>query len=98
MNSTELIAIEEFCTYYKVPENFIFSLSEYDLIEVTLIEHQEFIRAKEIRHIEKLMRLHYDLSINFEGLDAIYNLLEKIDHLEDEILSLKNKLQRYEDL
>ena len=97
MKTSNLIAVEEFCIHYKVPKTFILTLKEYELIEISTIAQQEFIREKEIRRIEKLMRLHYDLQINFEGLDAIYNLLEKIDQLEEQILHLRNKLNRYED-
>ena len=43
------------------------------------------------------MRIHYDLEINFEGLDAIYNLLNQVESLKEEITLLHNKLRFYED-
>lgn len=43
------------------------------------------------------MRLHYDLEINIEGIDAIYNLLEQVNSLRKEITTLNNRLRLYED-
>ena len=45
-----------------------------------------------------MIRLHYDLNINLEGLDAVYNLLKRVENLQSEITSLHNKLRIYEDL
>ena len=42
------------------------------------------------------MRLHYELDINFEGMDAIINLLKKLQEAEEEMRRLKNKLRLYE--
>jgi hypothetical protein len=42
--------------------------------------------------------LHYELHINIEGIDAIYNLLKQVELLQLEIRTLKNKLNSYEDL
>jgi len=43
-----------------------------------------------------LMRLHYELDVNFEGLDIINNLLNRIDELKQDISRLKNRLEFYE--
>ena len=42
------------------------------------------------------MRLHYDLDINIEGIDAIYNLLKQVEELQSQIITLRNKLNFYE--
>jgi hypothetical protein len=43
-----------------------------------------------------MMRLHFELDINIEGIDAISNLLQQIDNLQKELISTKNKLRLYE--
>ena len=43
-----------------------------------------------------MVRLHYDLEINMEGIDAITHLLKKLQTMQDEISVLKNKLRVYE--
>jgi hypothetical protein len=45
-----------------------------------------------------MMRLHYDLEINLEGIDAIYNLLKQVEDLQNQVVTLRNKLNIYENL
>ncbi|QCE43338.1 chaperone modulator CbpM [Psychroserpens sp. NJDZ02] len=98
MEVTDLISITTFCTHYNVPTTFINQLQDYELIEVVVSEQEEYIKLTQINEVEKMMRLHYDLNINLEGLDAVYNLLKRVENLQSEITSLHNKLRLYEDL
>ncbi len=90
------IAVSQFCVYHNVPQSFIDSLSNFELIELIEIETTKHIKIKEIDKIEKLMRLHYDLNVNFEGLDIINNMILEINTLQSEIIQLKNKLELYQ--
>ena len=47
------------------------------------------------KQVEKMIRLHYDLNINLEGVDVIYNLLNQVNSLKKEITDLQNKLLFY---
>ena len=98
MEVTDLISITTFCTHYNVPTTFINDLQDYELIEVVVSEQEEYLKITQINEVEKIMRLHYDLNINLEGLDAVYNLLKRVENLQSEITSLNNKLRLYEDL
>ncbi len=90
-----IISIQEFCKQYEVPESFIEKLYEYELIDLTEENNIRQINSEQINMIEKLIRLHYDLNINFEGLDVILNLLNRIDELTEENRQLKNRLLLY---
>jgi hypothetical protein len=96
MDRENLISIQEFCTLYKVPETFIISLYEYELIEITTSENTQCVRVTQIKNIEKLIRFHFELDINLEGIHAISNLLDKVETLQDEIKNLNNKINFYE--
>ena len=96
MDKEKLISIQEFCTIYKVPETFIISLYDYDLIEITSEENTRYVRVTQIKSIEKLIRFHYDMDINLEGIHAISNLLDKLERLQEKIKELDNKLRFYE--
>jgi hypothetical protein len=48
-------------------------------------------------HIEKMIRMHHELDINIEGIDTIFNLLKKIETLQEELIITKNKLRVYEE-
>jgi hypothetical protein len=41
--------------------------------------------------------MHHELDINIEGIDTIFNLLKKIETLQEELIITKNKLKLYEE-
>jgi len=92
-----LISTDDFCSYYNVEYSFINALQQYGLIEVTTIDQISFIDHDHLRNLEKLIRLHYDLEINLEGIEAILCLLQKVKDMQKEILFLKDKLRLYND-
>ena len=98
METADLIPIQIVCKYYNIPVAFIYRLQEFELIELTVLKRDFFIHKKELRKVEKIVRLHYDLDINFEGIDAINNLLEQVNALKQEIITLHNRLRLYEDI
>ena len=97
MPAPRLISAEEFCIHHQVEYSFINSLQQFGLIEVKTIEENRFIDAEKLFDLEKFVRLHYDLDINLEGIEAITYLLEKVKSLQEEVNLLKNKLRLYED-
>ncbi|WP_445736314.1 chaperone modulator CbpM [Mariniflexile sp.] len=97
MNTESYIPIKTICTHYKVETTFLESLNEYGLIEVTTIEKLPCIHQNHIKSLESMIRMHADLHLNFEGIDTVLNLLEKIEHLQNELRSVKNRLGIYED-
>ncbi len=98
METPEFISIQLFCSHYNVPMSFINALHEFDLIEITSIQEIYCIHKTQIGEIEKMIRLHYDLDINLEGVDAIYNLLKQVKSLQQDIVLLNNKLNRFKDI
>lgn len=96
METAKLISIQQFCEYYNVPKTFINALHEYELVEVIVTNDEDYLKTAQLNEVEKIMRLHYDLDINLEGIDVIYNLLKQVESLQDEIVSLKNRLNFYD--
>jgi hypothetical protein len=43
-----------------------------------------------------MIRMHQELDVNIEGIDVVFNLLQKIDGLQNELTALKNRLRLYE--
>ncbi|PWT73435.1 MAG: MerR family transcriptional regulator [Bacteroidetes bacterium] len=91
-NEEDLMSAEECCAHYQIELSFIQSLNEYGLIEINRIESTEFIQKDKLLELEKFIHLHYDLDINFAGLDAINHLLERIKDLQHELTLLKSKM------
>lgn len=96
MNLEEFIATEELCSRYKVEYTFIRSLSESGLLEVVIIEQREYVHFDKVSEFEKMRRLHYDLDINLEGLEAINHLLKQVNKLQKRNMELRNRLDIYE--
>jgi hypothetical protein len=95
MDTKNLIPIDQLCGVYEIPESFIDDLCSYELVEVIDTDDARYIPQDHIKDIEKLMRLHFDLNINYDGLDVVMHLLERIEELEKEVNYLKNKLSIY---
>jgi hypothetical protein len=96
METKNLISTDEFCSLYNVEYSFVSSLQESGLIEITTLEERGFIPTSQLVELEKYVRLHDELDINLEGIEAINHLLQRIRTMQDEIASLKNRLRLYE--
>ena len=96
MSQENLIPLSQLCVHYKVEMSFFSSLSEYGLIEISTIEQALFVEEEKAAEIEKIIRLHNELDINLEGIDTILHLLNKIEALQAELSSTKNRLRLYE--
>jgi hypothetical protein len=96
MEKDELIRMESFCMIYETEPAFLHLLEESGLVEIVHEQDEEYIAATALQQLEKFMRLHHDLDINANGLEAIAYLLQKIGSLQDEISRLKNRLDLYE--
>jgi len=96
MNIEDFIPLNEICTHYEVEVSFINGLGEIGLIQITVIEQKHYVHQDQIRNIEKMIRMHHDLNVNIEGIDAVFNLLQKIGALQEELKEVKNRLKMYE--
>ena len=91
-----LIPANDFCTHHQVEVSFLYSLKEYGLLQLYTEKENVFVDEQELQNLEQLMHLHYDLNINLEGIDAINNLLAKLDAAQNELMLLKNRLRFFE--
>ena len=96
MQTENLIDINEFCVNHNIEISFISSLQQTGLIEITTIKETEFIDAGQLQQLEKFVHFYYELDINLEGIETIDHLLKRINYLQDEIITLKNRLRLHE--
>ena len=99
MNSSleNFIPLNQLCLHYKIEMSFFTSLNDFGLIKITTVEHTHYIPEDNASDVEKIIRMHHELNINFEGIDTILNLLKKIETLQSELFLKKNRLRLYED-
>ena len=96
MENRELIPVYSFCVNHKIESSFIESLNQYGLVEITTIKEQSYFAENQLDEVERMVRLHYDLDINLEGIEAIGHLLEKIKEMQTHTTQLQNRLSLYE--
>ena len=96
MKDQHLIPTETICLHYNIEISFVDTLNEMGLIQIEIIEQNQFIPKDQINTLEKIIRLHHELKVNLEGIDVVFNLLEKEKQLRDELNTLRNRLRLYE--
>lgn len=96
MQNENLIPAIVCCDHYNIEISFIHSLHQYGFIKIVSDNFDEFIDIDELQTLEKFIRMHYELDINMEGMEAISFLLERVQSMQHEIAYLKSKLNVYE--
>lgn len=96
MEERTFVSATAFCTHHHIEIAFIHSLHDFGLIDVTAEEDDFLLPQEQLEALEKMVRLHYDLNINLEGIDAIYNLLQRLETTQREVKALRSTLRLYE--
>ena len=94
----DVIVIEEYVRRTHTDLQFINRLSEYGLIEILQQQQTQCIASNQLPLLEKYTRLHYDLDINLEGIEAISHLLKRIEMMHNEIDNIRRMMQLHEPL
>ncbi len=97
MGARKYIRIKEFCNSHEIEESFVYELQEFEVIKLEFRDREPILQLTELPRLEKMLRLHRELQINPEGLQAVDHLLKKVRDLQEEVKHLRNKLTRFED-
>ncbi|NSL87605.1 hypothetical protein ECE50_012230 [Chitinophaga sp. Mgbs1] len=92
METQHSITVEQCSQYYSISSAFIFDLDEHGLITLLRMEEEAYLDYDQLPLLEKYMRLHYDLQVNMEGLEAISHLLERVQLLHATIRRLGGEI------
>lgn len=95
MIKEDLIESAIFCQYHHIEPSFVDLMEESGLVEFIVINEQKFIHHSQLQQVERIIRLHQELEINISGVEAIVHLLERVEQMQFEISSLKNRLSFY---
>jgi hypothetical protein len=96
MQTKNLIPLHDFCKSHKIKISFISSLEQNGLIEIVNLNQTAFIDINQLHHLEKMVRFHFDMDINVEGIETITHLLLRINTMHNEIIALRNQLRVYD--
>ena len=96
MENENLVSLHQFCEFHEIENTLVLAINEHDLIEIFIVDGESYIHSDSIPILEKIIRLHHDLSINFEGIDVIVQLIDKINSLQEELMEMKKRLETAE--
>lgn len=96
MAREKYILVSHYIQNSNIEDSFVHHLQEFGLITFEEKKNDYFINERDINEIERMFRLHNDLGINFEGLDAIKQMLKRLRRMEKEMDLLQKRLHLYE--
>ena len=96
MQTENFILISHYCQHTQIPVDFIYTLQEYGFIETKQIENKVYVESHAIVEIERIARLQNELGINLEGIDALYNMMHRVNQLELQLRRTIERLKIYE--
>jgi chaperone modulatory protein CbpM len=96
MQNEDMVPATEFCMHHNIELSFIHSLKEYDMIETVLKEEKIYLPISELPRLEKIIRLHFELDINLEGIETITHLLKRMELMQERIIQLTNRIKGLE--
>jgi len=96
MKQENYISVKTFCQHHGVKESFVYSMYEFELLQIDDSTEEALLSMDELPILEKMVRLHKELEINPEGVQAVYHLLQQVEGLQEEVAALKRKLDRFD--
>ncbi|MBC2840041.1 chaperone modulator CbpM [Robiginitalea sp. SC105] len=96
MDQERYILIRDFCQGHSLDEQFVFELQKVELVRIVEVGQDPAIPHSELHRLERMVRLHRDLDIGPQGLQAVQHLLDRLERLQEELLQLRRKVNRYE--
>ena len=96
MEQEHYISLREFCQGHALDETFLFRLEAFELIRIERVRSEACFHREELPRLERLIRLHRDLDIGPQGLQAIDHLLGRMQRMQDEMAAMRRRLDRWE--
>ena len=96
MPKQHFIAADTFCLNHQIDYHFIQLLRQSGLIKTLEESETLYIPEEQLPALERMVRLHFEMDINLEGIETINYLLQRMEAMQQEIVQLKNRIGFYE--
>ena len=96
MKTDNWILLQTLSAHYQVELSFLTNLNDLGLIKIEIMEQSPCIHENQMHNLERMIRLHHELEVNPEGIDVVFNLLQKIEQLQNDLKATQNRLRLYE--
>src|SRR5215470_15159854 len=97
MERQDIVLVNDFCVYHSVSYSFITGLQEAGLVSFDVIDEQQYLHTEQLKDLESLVRMHTELDINLEGIEAIAHLLNRVNDMQQRMETMQQRLKFYED-
>lgn len=96
MNLDNYISLSHLCLHYQVAPSFFVHIEQQDLIRIQNYNGQEYIAIDDLQDIEKMVRLYHELNVHEHNMDIVFNLIKKIEQLQEELKDTKKRLSAFQ--
>lgn len=97
MEAKEFIPVINLCTHYEVAVSFFDELHDIGLIKIVAVEQKPCLHCDHLNRVERIIRIYKELNVNIEGIDVIFNLLDRIKELEAALQITQDKLLKFDE-
>jgi len=87
--SSRVLPIDEVARLVDIQPDLVVRLVDWGLIDPVEISPEPYFEVSVVLRIRRILRIHYDLGVNWAGIGVVMDLLAKIDDLEREVARLK---------
>lgn len=95
MEELILIPVEHFCISHKIEIQWVKSLQDFGLVKIVTKKDLLYIPENELKKLERILVFNRELDINLEGIEAIFQLLSRLEKVQERVLLLENQLQKF---
>lgn len=92
MSREDYVLITTLCSVYEVEHSYFEELDEIGLITIVRYEQESYVPVECIGDFEKILRIRKELKLNPEGIDVVFNLLNRIQLLQEELRAARQQL------
>lgn len=89
-----LLPVGEVARLADIPPDFVAWLMDLGLIDPVETTPEPFFTVSVVLRIRRIVRIHRDLGVNWDGMGVVMDLLAKIDDLEYEVARLQAELSK----
>jgi DNA-binding transcriptional MerR regulator len=88
-----VLPISEVARLADIHPELVSRLVDFGLLDPVETSPEPLFEVTAVLHLRRIMRLHRDLGVNWDGIGVIMDLITKIEDLERENASLKAELR-----
>lgn len=96
MEQENFVSVHDFCTHHHLELSFIQTLEANGVLEITTYNEVQYLPLERLEQVEQFARLHRELDIHPEDLDVVYDLLERMKRLQEQLRQMQQQIDFYE--